>query len=196
MSAKLPLEPGKYYHVYNHAIGNEQLFRTAADYYNFSIKYKTYISPIAVTIAFCLMPNHFHFCIKINDFNNLSSLPNKYQNNKDINTGINRCFSHFFNSYAQSYNQKFDRMGGLFISNFKRKILLSDDDLRRCICYIHNNPLEANFRNKLEDWAFSSYLSVISQTNASNIAISMEENMRVFDSVENFVFVHKNPSRV
>lgn len=55
----------KYYHIYNHANGDENLFREQKNYEYFLKKYKQHISPIAETIAWCLMPNHFHLLVKI-----------------------------------------------------------------------------------------------------------------------------------
>src|SRR5690554_5163811 len=55
----------KYYHIYNHANGDENLFREQKTYEYFLEKYKKHISPIAETIAWCLMPNHFHLLVKI-----------------------------------------------------------------------------------------------------------------------------------
>src|SRR5690606_17973301 len=55
----------KYYHIYNHANGNENLFREQKNYEYFLEKYKQHISTIAQTIAWCLMPNHFHLLVKI-----------------------------------------------------------------------------------------------------------------------------------
>lgn len=54
------LETGQYYHIYNHANGDDNLFREAKNYPFFLQKYHQHISPIAETIAWCLMPNHFH----------------------------------------------------------------------------------------------------------------------------------------
>lgn len=55
----------KYYHIYNHANGDENLFREQKNYEYFLEKYKQHINPIAETIAWCLMPNHFHLLVKI-----------------------------------------------------------------------------------------------------------------------------------
>ena len=58
-----PLLPGQYYHIFNHAVGDENLFRQAANYLYFLERYGHYIFPIARTYAYCLMPNHFHILV-------------------------------------------------------------------------------------------------------------------------------------
>ena len=58
-------ESSKYYHIHHHANGFENIFKSEENYRFFLEKYKFYISPVANTLAYCLMPNHFHFLIKI-----------------------------------------------------------------------------------------------------------------------------------
>jgi len=60
-----PLFPGSYYHIYNHANGNENLFAEQENYRFFLQQYQKHIRPVADTLAYCLMPNHFHVLIKI-----------------------------------------------------------------------------------------------------------------------------------
>jgi len=63
--SKIPLEPDNFYHIYNHAVSKENIFRSEENFDFFLKKYHKYISPIADTFAYCLMPNHFHFAVKI-----------------------------------------------------------------------------------------------------------------------------------
>ena len=60
-----PLEADNYYHIYNHAVGQDNLFKKDENYNFFLKKYANYINPIADTFAYCLMPNHFHFLVRI-----------------------------------------------------------------------------------------------------------------------------------
>ena len=60
-----PLYPETVYHIYNHANGEENIFRSNENYYYFLKKYTEYIHPIAETHAYCLMPNHFHLMVRI-----------------------------------------------------------------------------------------------------------------------------------
>ena len=58
------LKTGVYYHINNHANGMEVLYRSDENKRFFLKKYRKYIVPVADTIAYCLMSNHFHFLIK------------------------------------------------------------------------------------------------------------------------------------
>ncbi len=59
------LHPDSSYHIFNHANGFENTFRSKANFGYFLEKYRKYIAPIAETYAYCLMPNHFHLVIRI-----------------------------------------------------------------------------------------------------------------------------------
>jgi putative transposase len=51
-----PFLPGTMYHVYTHSNGSENLFRVEDNYDYFLKRYQYYISPVAATMVYCLMP--------------------------------------------------------------------------------------------------------------------------------------------
>ena len=126
-----PLQAGTYYHIYNRANGSENLFREPENYRYFLQQWNKYITPVASTIAYCLMPNHFHFLIIIKEEKELEDFFNKKLSKgsqplesfieKEFNRHISLQFSHLFNAYAQAFNKMFQRKGSLFMSNFKKK---------------------------------------------------------------------------
>lgn len=59
------LESDKYYHIYNHANGFENVFRCNENYLFFIQKYRFHLLPFIDTYAYCLMPNHFHLLIRV-----------------------------------------------------------------------------------------------------------------------------------
>ena len=68
-----PFEFNCFYHVFNHARGKDNLFDSEKDYQVFMELISKYISEFAHIYAYCLMPNHFHFLIKIKEFELLES---------------------------------------------------------------------------------------------------------------------------
>ena len=58
---------GNYYHIYNRGINSCNLFNKVSDYEHFFELYDTYISPVAETYSWVLMPNHFHFLVRIKE---------------------------------------------------------------------------------------------------------------------------------
>jgi len=55
----------KHYHLYNRSNGQVNLFKDNADYQQFLKLYRKYIPPIADTLAWALMGNHFHLVVRI-----------------------------------------------------------------------------------------------------------------------------------
>lgn len=64
---KITFEPERYYHIWTHANGFENLFNETKNYYFFLDRYKYYLSDLVDTYAYCLMPNHLHLMIKTKD---------------------------------------------------------------------------------------------------------------------------------
>ncbi len=154
--------PDTFYHVFNHANGDENLFREEKNYYFFLEKWTKYIEPVANTYAYCLMPNHIHFLIKTKTATDVTSnlkfaedLPfGKFGTFQKV---VSKQFSNLFSSYAQAYNKLYNRRGSLFIPNFKKKEIDNPDYLKSVINYIHQNPVHHGFRDRPEEWPYSSY---------------------------------------
>lgn len=64
------IEPGKCYHIYNHAIGNENFFREDKNYLFFLQLLKKYLVPICDIYSYALMPNHIHLLVHFNENKN------------------------------------------------------------------------------------------------------------------------------
>jgi len=61
----VPLEPDKFYHIYNRGNNGEMLFYKQENYKFFLRKYDNYFDDFLTTHAFCLLPNHFHILAEI-----------------------------------------------------------------------------------------------------------------------------------
>lgn len=184
------LYPDHYYHIYNRANGNDSLFLTMNNYGFFLHKYLKYISPIAETICYCLMPNHFHFLIKIRDSKELLHYSEiAVSKSNSLENVLSQQFSHYFNSYAQAYNKQQNRKGSLFMKNFNKILVKDDIYLRKLILYIHKNPIESGIVESIDEWKYSSYFNLINNINdsiCSRIAISY------FEDLKNFIYCHNS----
>jgi hypothetical protein len=60
-----PFEPDTIFHVYNHGNGDDLIFRENENYLFFLERFRVYITPVADIYAYCLMPNHFHFLLRV-----------------------------------------------------------------------------------------------------------------------------------
>ncbi|RED96965.1 hypothetical protein [Marinoscillum furvescens] len=152
------MRPNTYYHVYNHANGEDNLFRCDENYHYFLNLWAKYIELVAGTYAYCLLPNHFHFLIKTHDLATIESLQNEFGSREvSVSQLIKQPFSNCFNSYAKAFNKMYNRRGSLFLSNFKHKEIINPNHLSVIVTYIHRNPVHHGFRNRLGDWPHSSY---------------------------------------
>ncbi len=140
---------GGIYHIYNHAIGDELLFRENDDYIwflkKFKLKHEKYSSSI---FAYCLMPNHFHFLLR-----------------QDSESPIFMIFNDVNNAYVPHYNHKYKRNGTLYQSPLQHVIVTNEQYLLYLCQYIHCNPVKAGLVNTPEDWEFSNYHEWIGERN-------------------------------
>jgi len=200
---RILLEPGSEYHIYNHAVGWDNLFQEEENYRFFLSKLIPRISPFSDVLAYCLMPNHFHFLIRIKEKKELVKLwqeklkllkEKRLKKNSDetadhflIDRLIINEFGNFFNSYVQAYNKVYRRYGSLLKESFQRKIVTSDTHLLKLICYVHNNPVAHGFTSRRERWKHSSYLDIL---NRRKSFVLIEEVLELFKGAENYVQLH------
>lgn len=193
---KAILEPESTYHIFNRANGSEKLFLSDDNYRYFLKKYDEYIYPIADTFCYCLMPNHFHFLVRVKKESVLNEFFKEklerelnlkgFKNLEDL---ISRQFSNFFNAYAKAFNKQHNRRGSLFMHTFKRKLITDENYLRKLIHYIHYNPIAAGLAHLPEEWKHSSYKTIIS---LSETKLLRDEVIGYFEDMENF---KSKPSR-
>ena len=67
MTNPIPLEPGKFYHIYNRGNNRENIFSEERNYAHFLKLYAYHVGPIANTYAYCLLHNHFHLFVRAKD---------------------------------------------------------------------------------------------------------------------------------
>lgn len=60
---KAAFHPDRYYHVFNHAAGKEQLFLTADNYRYFLHLFSKHIGPVGDIFCYCLLPIMFTFSL-------------------------------------------------------------------------------------------------------------------------------------
>lgn len=192
-SPRIPFEPDGVYHIYNHAVGTDNIFNEDENYLFFLRKFSSRIISFADILAYCLMPNHFHFSLRIKDEKHLESLWQNKPNKKNLNRlvfydeTITTQFANLFNSYAQAFNRMYIRQGSLFKESFQRKRIDTTEYLIKVICYIHNNPVNHGFA-KREDWRYSSYNAILSDKKTH---LLREEVLQLFGGRDNFEFVHQ-----
>ena len=153
---------GEYFHIYNHAVNQELLFRDDKDYEYFLNKFEKSLKTIPASIvAFCLMPNHFHFFLR-----------------QDGNILVFRLFDSSFRPYVMHFNTKYKRKGTLFQGPLQHIHVTSNNYFVQLCKYIHFNPIKAGLVGKLTDWKFSNYLEWIGERKSK---LFCPEVMEIFE---------------
>ena len=164
------LEKDGYYHIYNRGINSCAIFENDENKSFFLKQLSKYLVDKISIFGYCLMDNHFHLVIRLNEEEKM----------------VTQAFSIFFNSYVKAFNKDTHRTGSLFEKHFKRIRLNDEEYLKQLILYVHLNP-KHHLDLKFDDFRYSSYPAFISNM---EIKIEREEVLKLFGGLENFIFCH------
>ena len=133
---------GEVYHCMNRAVGKRQIFFYDRDYRLFE---KTLEEAVELThmriLAYCVMPNHFHFVLY------------------PVNDGDLSLFMKYFTG---TYTQRMRTMthtvgeGAVFQSRYKSFIVQSNEYLFTVLRYVERNPYTADIVDNVLKWKYSS----------------------------------------
>ncbi len=131
----------EYLHVMTQGINKSYIFQKDEDIkYYIKIMYEINKEYNIQIVAYCIMSNHAHILVKIENIENLS----KYM--QRINT-----------KYGKYYNKKYGRVGFVFRNRFKSEGIYSEEHLYNCINYIYENPVKAGICKHASDYQYSNY---------------------------------------
>ena len=140
------------YHIYNRGNNHQPLFFREQDYNLFIELSIKNLAPRCHILAWCLMPNHFHFLLEINE----TSLERVIWGGNQM-PAITNGFQLLQSNYAKIINNRENRSGSLFQQKTKAKLLETIDYAVTAFWYIHQNPVKSSLVNNVEDWEYSSY---------------------------------------
>lgn len=135
------------------------LFREQEDYERFLFRALGYKTKYPVDIlAYCLMPNHFHFLVREPIPAQSKNTQSKYQRDDYFRaSNISKFFHALSTAYAKYFGIKYDFSGSVFGQPFRAKQVADDGYLQTLIAYIHDNPVRAKLIQNPEEWNHSSY---------------------------------------
>jgi len=145
MPKRLEFQEDNYYHVYNRWLNKQTLFHDMKDFQRFLWYidiYKEKCKNEIGIVAYCILPNHFHFVIL-----------NKTESHKISYFMWNICAA-----YTRYYKAKYWADKGVlyFESRFKSKLISDEQYLAQCVQYVEYNALKHKLVDKPEDWIFRS----------------------------------------
>jgi REP element-mobilizing transposase RayT len=136
---------GGYYHIYNRGNNRKVIFPENRNYFYMLRLLKKYRSRCDLTVlAYCLMPNHYHFLFR-----------------QDGDISLSVYLKSVFQSFVQSMNRRYGATGQMFEGNPQAKPVEAEEYLL-CLCsYIHLNPVEGGIVSEPGQWPFSNYLEFV-----------------------------------
>ncbi|MCF6183315.1 MAG: hypothetical protein L3J56_01595 [Bacteroidales bacterium] len=178
----MQFEKGYLYHIYNQGNNKQKIFFNRDNYLFFLEKIHTHILLYVDVLAWCLMPNHFHFMVLVNKTETHPMTSSHRMSEK--RTGertLNNSIAIMLRSYTRAVNKEQNLSGSLFRQKTKAECINCPNGitpsfifnpttgshrmnvaipekqyLQVCFNYIHQNPVEANLVKNAVDWEFSS----------------------------------------
>ncbi|MFK7947925.1 MAG: transposase [Saprospiraceae bacterium] len=191
----MQFEPNTIYHIYNQGNNRQQIFYKEENYIYFLRKMRKQLLPHVEFLAYCLMPNHFHWLVLTKESACLPSNSLKAGHRKSSGDSkspddyyiqnLSNSIAILLRSYTRAINKQEDKSGSLFRGKTKAKNGIIDGfitvngknkDLffradnhyaRVCFEYIHNNPVEAKLCLEQTDWRYSSAVDYAGLRNGS-----------------------------
>ncbi len=169
----MQIEKDNIYHIYNQGNNRQKIFFDRDNYLFFLKKIRKYILPYADILAWCLMPNHFHLMVLVNEVSvGVAQSDTDASKRRTINDSIGIMLR----SYTSAINKQQKRTGKLFREKTKAECVncfngptpnfinandvnvqfTEDQYLQICFNYIHQNPVKARLVDNEVDWEFSS----------------------------------------
>ena len=164
----LTWQKGMYYHIYNRGVSKTTIFREETNFLFALKKIKKYSQANNISvIAYCLMPNHYHFLVRQDGEEPAGNLPQSV-----------------FNSYTKAHNIKYEHSGTLFEGRFHVKAIQNKSHLLHLCRYIHGNPVKDGLVTDPADWTYSNYLEWIGERDGTLVDRDFIENQ--FDNPEEY----------
>jgi len=168
------LEPKGIYHIYNRAVGKQQLFTSPANYQFFLDRIKKYLVAVVDVYAYCLLGNHFHLLIRVRE--------------GESHKTVSHAFQQMFQSYALAFNKQEGRVGTLFQTPFKRAEVHTEAYFHYLVWYIHSNAQHHGLVKDFRQWPYSSYHSLLSDRPT---LLLRDELLQGFGGREAFIAFHE-----
>lgn len=168
----------KFFHVITQGNNKNYIFDQPEDIKKYiKIMYEIKEEYNIEIISYCIMHNHTHMLVKINEISELSSYMHK----------LNM-------KYAVYYNKKYDRVGYVFRDRFKSEEIYNQKHFISCVNYIYNNPVKAKICKNPEEYPYSNYSKnkVYDDITDDYIFIDIDEDKKIICKDIINAFLQKN----
>ena len=126
-----------------------KIFRSRDDYLRFTNIVTQQKAKLPFYLyAYCLMPNHFHLLMEMQD------------------DPVSRIMQRVLTTYSQYHNRKYKKIGHLFQGRYKAILCQSDQYLGELVRYIHMNPVRSKIVKRPEHYEYSGHRAYIGLDNS------------------------------
>ena len=160
MTNPTQLRQGQIYHIYARGENREKVFFDERIYPFFLRLCARHIEPVADTYAYSLLPDHFHFLVRIRTEEEIRKASEALGVSWVLEP--NHQFGKLLDAYADVVNRALKRTGSLFEKPFGRVLVTSDVHFVHLVAYIHQNPEKQGLVESFRDWPHSSYDALLS----------------------------------
>ncbi|MFT3740190.1 MAG: hypothetical protein QM786_15685 [Breznakibacter sp.] len=157
----LPIEGGKYYHVFKQSSYNGPIFFTEANYQLFLKRFQVVLGNMVDLLAFCLLPDRFHLVFYARE---VILIKDEYVDHPgDVGHFISENLRKLFNTYGLAIikQEAMPQETVLLDQNFFRCGLETDDRIRQTIALVHRYAEQYGQAAALG--AFSSYSAILAK---------------------------------
>lgn len=177
-------EPGHLYHIYNQGNNKQKIFFSRENYLFFLKKLHHHLLPHCYVLAWCLMPNHFHLMVKVEQADSKPDYNKRVNSRTPSAEELNKAIGIILASYTRAINKQENHSGSLFRAKTKAICLTNNDAIANawfvdcginqisvdvpevqypnlCYRYILYNPVKAGLVKRINDWEFSSAPDVL-----------------------------------
>lgn len=139
----MQLEEGHIYHIYNQGNNRQRIFFEEENYQFFVKKMQVHLLPFCNILAYCLMPNHFHWMVEVNKLvsdaptatHEVTSATHRVTSSHPVssfgktNLNLNNSIGILLRSYTRAINKRFGQSGSIFREGTKAICLTKNDEL-------------------------------------------------------------------
>lgn len=135
------LAGGFVYHIINRGNGRQKVFHEDEDYQAFvDLMVEARNRYSIKTLAYCLMPNHFHMVL----------MPLRAEE-------LSRYMQWLMTSHVRRYHRHYGTSGHVWQGRFKSFIIQEDSHLLTVLRYVEGNPVRAGMVDSAKEWLWSSH---------------------------------------
>lgn len=158
---------GMVFHALNRGVGRMKIFSADRDYEAFeeAVAETLQLYPMRI-LAYCLMPNHWHFLLWPEEDGQLSAF-----------------LQRLTNTHTQRWQRAKQKVGygHLYQGRFKSFPVQADEHFYGVARYVERNPLRANLVSQAEDWRWGSLWRRVNKATMpllSNWPVALPRNWR------------------